>query len=117
MTKVRFLPADRTVEGREQMTLLQLARKAHVSIPTRCDGNAACLMCKVNVIEASGLQAPQDKEIIKLGEDAIHKGIRLSCQAKLAHTGKLVVVELLENPLKAAIRAQLAKQQEDDSLW
>lgn len=117
MIKVRFMPADRTVEGRVHMSLLQIARKANVSISTRCDGNAACMMCKVHVLDSSGLQPPQPKEIIKLGEDAIHRGIRLSCQAKLCDSGKLVVVELPESPLKAAIRAQLAKQQEEDSLW
>jgi 2Fe-2S ferredoxin len=117
MIKVRFLPADRTVEGREHMSILQLARKAHVSISTRCDGNAACMMCKVQTIDASGLQAPQQKEVIKLGDEAIQRGIRLACQAKLGGVGKMVVVELPESPLKAAIRAQLAKQQEEDSLW
>jgi 2Fe-2S ferredoxin len=68
MIKVRFLPADRTVEGRAHMSILQLARKANVSIATRCDGNAACMMCKVQVIEGAGLQPPQLKEINKLGE-------------------------------------------------
>lgn len=117
MIKVQFLPNDRIVEAREHFSLLQVARRANVSIPTRCDGNAACMMCKVRVIDGSGLSEPSSKELLKLGEYALADGIRLACQAKLSSQGKTVVVQLPESPLKAAIRAQLAKQQEEDTLW
>jgi 2Fe-2S ferredoxin len=114
--KVRFYPQNKVIEARENMSILQLARKLHISISTRCDGQAACMMCKVKIQDDSGLKPAAQKEIIKLGEEAIQKGFRLSCQAVCGRQGQ-VVVEIPESPLKAAIRAQLAKQQEEDSLW
>lgn len=51
-----------------------------------------------------------DNERLKLGSLA-EEGIRLACQAKA--TGN-VTVHIPEDPLKAAIRAQLAKQQEEE---
>jgi 2Fe-2S ferredoxin len=117
MSKVQFLPSKRIAEVREGTNLLQAARRANVSIPTRCDGQAGCLMCKVHVVEGTGLMPATEKEMYKLGEQLIASGTRLACQATLRKEAKLVVVELSESPLKAAIRAQLLKQQEEDTLW
>jgi 2Fe-2S ferredoxin len=67
-------------------------------------------MCKVNVQDQHGLAPMNDNERLKLGSLA-EEGIRLACQAKA--TGN-VTVHIPEDPLKAAIRAQLAKQQAEE---
>jgi 2Fe-2S ferredoxin len=43
-----------------------------------------------------------------------NEGVRLACQAKV--TGKSVAI-MPEDPLKAAVRKQLMRQEEDDKLW
>ena len=49
--KVTFLPMNKSIALKPGATLLHAARRAGVKITTRCDGKAACLMCKVNVDE------------------------------------------------------------------
>jgi 2Fe-2S ferredoxin len=109
MAKVRFLPDDLTIEVRQGVTLLEAARRAKVHIRTRCGGNAGCLMCKVNIVDADGLQPPKPNEARKLGAMVQH-GIRLACQTQCTVD---MTVEIPEDPLKAAIRAQLARQKEE----
>ncbi|MGF7030462.1 2Fe-2S ferredoxin [Paenibacillus mucilaginosus] len=110
--EVTFLPDGRKVTVRPGTTLLEASRRARVTIRTRCAGKAACLMCKVRVTEGmeSGLAEPGKNERLKLGGQEQY-GYRLACQAKV--TGP-VQVEVPEDPLKAAIRKQLEKQQEED---
>jgi 2Fe-2S ferredoxin len=117
MSTVEFLPGARKVTARPHTNLLQLARQAKVSITTRCDGNAACMMCKVHIEDGAGLLPADAKEQNKLGDAMLAQGYRLACQARISGNGQPVVVSIPESPLKAAIRAQLAKQQEEDSLW
>lgn len=113
MPIIRFMPDGKSIEARSGTTLLDASRRARVAISTRCDGNASCLMCKVEVADQSGLRAPGDKEKLKLGE-RINDGIRLACQAKVSGD---VTVNIPESPLKAAIRLQLERQKEEDRLW
>ncbi|MNJ35306.1 Na(+)-translocating NADH-quinone reductase subunit F [compost metagenome] len=112
--KVRFMPQDKAVKVRPGTTVLRAARDARVHIATRCGGNAGCLMCKVEVeAEHRGaLASPTTAEQRKLGPLLDH-GIRLACQAVIRGSAE---VRLPEDPLKAAIRKQLERQQEDD-LW
>ena len=117
MSQVQFLPDDRKIQARPNANLLELARSAKVSITTRCDGNAACMMCKVHIEDGAGLLPADVKEQNKLGELMLADGFRLACQARISGNGKPVIATIPESPLKAAIRAQLAKQQEEDSLW
>ncbi|MBD2861323.1 MULTISPECIES: 2Fe-2S iron-sulfur cluster-binding protein [Paenibacillus] len=109
---IRFLPDDKSVRVKPGTSVLDASRKARVLIRTRCGGNAACLMCKVSAESGEGLSAPSDNEKHKLGNQ-LTEGVRLACQAKV--TGNCTVI-IPEDPLKAAVRAQLAKQREDD-LW
>lgn len=116
MPKVTFLPDDRSVEVRSGTTLLDASRRARVQVRTRCNGLASCLMCKVSVAadQASALQEPSTAESRKIGS-LLKDGIRLSCQARVKSD---VVVEVPEDPLKAAIRKKLEEQQrERDELW
>ncbi|GKS11833.1 hypothetical protein YDYSY3_28330 [Paenibacillus chitinolyticus] len=108
--KVTFMPDNRSASVRLNTTLLDAARRANVHIRTRCSGQAACLMCKVHAGDQSGLSEPGKNERLKLGSQ-LQEGLRLSCQARI--TGD-VTVTVPEDPLKAAVRARLAKQREED---
>lgn len=113
--RVRFMPDDVAVEVRPGMTLLEASRRAGARVRTRCGGVAGCLMCKVRIepADAGSLRAPTNAEIIKLGETMLGDGMRLACQARVEGD---VLVHLPEDPLKAAIRKQLAEQRDDDWL-
>ena len=110
--KVTFLPMNKSIALKPGVTLLHAARCAGVKITTRCDGKAACLMCKVNVDEEhrAELYPPTDAEKRKLGS-LLEAGTRLSCQAKVCGS---LSVHVPEDPLKAAIRKQLERQQQED---
>ncbi|TMV51300.1 2Fe-2S iron-sulfur cluster binding domain-containing protein [Paenibacillus mesophilus] len=108
--EIRFLPDDKKVQVKPGTTVLDASKKARVHIRTRCDGNASCLMCKVTVEDGAGLSGPGENERRKLGE-MIERGFRLACQAKVLRG---CTVRVPEDPLKAAIRAQLAKQREEE---
>jgi len=111
--RIRFLPEGREAQVRPGTTVMDASRKAGVHIRSRCAGKAACLMCKVQVSDQSGLSPLSEMERRKLaGLD--EQGIRLSCQARV--TGP-VEVEVPEDPLRAAVRKQLEKQAEMDELW
>lgn len=105
---IRFLPDDKHVRVKSGTTLFQAGMLARVAIRSRCGGKAACLMCKVKVDDQSGLAPMNTNERLKL--DALRdEGYRLSCQARVLRD---VTVVVPEDPLKAAIRAQLAEQRE-----
>lgn len=108
MPEVLFLPDNKKVQVRPGTTLLEAARKAKLHIRTRCGGNAGCLMCKVIVREQSEPIPIRQNESLKLGS-LVEQGYRLACQAKVLGN---VIVELPEDPLKAAVRVQLAKLKE-----
>jgi 2Fe-2S ferredoxin len=109
MAHIKFLPEDKSILVKEGITLLEAARRAKVTIRTRCGGNAGCLMCKVKIIDSKNMLPPRPNEETKLGS-LIDQGYRLACQTKC--TGDLTV-EVPEDPLKAAVRAQLARQREE----
>jgi len=113
VSEVHFWPDDKKISVRPGTTLLDAGRKAKVHIRTRCDGKAACLMCKVKVSDPSGLAPMNVNERLKLGAQA-DEGFRLACQARVVGSVKVTVPE---DPLKAAIRAQLARQAEEDDLF
>jgi 2Fe-2S ferredoxin len=110
LPEITFWPDNKKIGVRPGTNLLDAGRRARVNIRTRCGGKAACLMCKVMVIDQSGLEPMNQNERLKLGSQA-SEGYRLSCQARVKGD---VEVYIPEDPLKAAIRAQLAKQKEDD---
>lgn len=72
-------------------------------------------MCKVQVDPeyAAALTPPSDAERRKLGP-LLDQGVRLACQAKIWGN---MVVQLPEDPLKAAIRKQLERQRKEEELW
>ncbi|MEV2858438.1 2Fe-2S iron-sulfur cluster-binding protein [Paenibacillus larvae] len=112
---IRFEPQGKVVEVRPGTSVLDAARKAGVVIRTRCGGKAGCLMCKIQVTKPSGLSKANDPEKRKLGSLA-DKGTRLSCQAKIIGNTEVIIPE---DPLKAAVRAQLEKQrkEQEEDQW
>lgn len=111
--EITFLPDNKKVQVRPGTTILDAGRKARVHIRTRCGAKAACLMCKVIVANPSGLGPLGANERMKLG-GLDERGYRLACQAKVFGD---VSVQIPEDPLKAAVREQLARQRmEDDGL-
>ncbi|MCL6459384.1 MAG: 2Fe-2S iron-sulfur cluster binding domain-containing protein [Gorillibacterium sp.] len=110
--KVSFLHDNIQIEVKTGTSLLEAARKAKVIVRSRCSGKAGCLMCKVTVKDQSNLAPMTKAERLKLGSLG-NQGIRLACQAAVMGT---VEVQVPEDPLKAAVRAQLARQKEED-LW
>lgn len=117
--QVTFLPSGKSIQVNTGTTVLTAARKAGVHIAVRCDGKAACLMCKVNTphpYDDEGhlcISVAEPAESRKLGS-SIGQGVRLSCQARVL--GDLTV-EVPEDRLKAAIRKQMEQQNEDLSDW
>jgi 2Fe-2S ferredoxin len=110
LPEVHFYPDQRKIQVRPGTTILDASTKARVLIRTRCGGKAACLMCKVVVEDQSGLSPMKRNEELKLGELS-ERGYRLACQACVIGATH---VSVPEDPLKAAVRAQLAKQREED---
>lgn len=110
--EITFLPDNKKITVKPGTTLLDAASRARVHVRTRCGGNASCLMCKVTVEDSIGLLPMIPNEARKLG-NLVDTHIRLACQARV--TGNVTVI-VPEDPLRAAVRAQLAKQQEED-LW
>jgi 2Fe-2S ferredoxin len=110
--EVHFYPDNRKIQVRSGTTLLDASMKARVLVRTRCGWNASCLMCKVIIEEQSGLSPMKSNEELKLGELS-ERGYRLACQACVMGDSHVTIPE---DPLKAAIRAQLAKQREDDEI-
>src|SRR5690606_24252852 len=109
--KVTFMPDGVTVDVRPGTTLLAAAKKAGVPVRTRCGGVAGCLMCKVKLPDPACATPRTPAELRKMGD---HSPWRLACQTKPLRD---LSVQVPEDPLKAAVRRQLEKQGEDDSLW
>ncbi|MFS0722660.1 2Fe-2S iron-sulfur cluster-binding protein [Paenibacillus sp. 1P07SE] len=112
---VRFMPEDRTIRVKAGSTVMDAARLAGIAIRSRCGGKAGCLMCKVSDITpgGQGLLPASELERRKLAGQ-LGEGIRLSCQARL---GADAVIEVPEDPLRAAVRRRLAEAQQEDELW
>lgn len=107
---VHFLPEDKKVKVRRGTTVFQAARQAKVHIRSRCGQKAGCLMCKVRVDDQRGLAPMNPREKLKLGISP-QTNMRLSCQSVV--TGDVTVI-VPEDPLRAAVRALLDKQREED---
>mgnify|MGYP001335397972 CR=1 FL=1 len=103
---VRFLPEGKTATVRPGTTLLEAAGRARAAVRTRCGGKASCLQCRVTVTDARGLSPPSDQERRKLGKDQLRRGVRLACQAVVWGD---VTAAVPEDPLRAAVRAQMER--------
>ena len=83
MARLIFMPHGKEVDADGRLSILQLAQKIGLPLPSTCGGNKKCGKCKVVVQKAEGiLPPPSDQEREKLGE-LLHRGYRLACETVL----------------------------------
>ncbi len=83
MARLIFMPQGKEVDADGRLSILQLAQKIGLPLPSTCGGNKKCGKCKVVVQKAEGiLPPPSDQEREKLGE-LLHRGYRLACETVL----------------------------------
>jgi ferredoxin len=96
MPSVRYLPVDVRVECAAGDSVFHVAKTAGIPVPTACNGQASCGLCRVKVVggekELSPMNADEKRH---LGNVYFINKLRLSCQAKVAGD---VTVELPEMP-------------------
>lgn len=84
MVKVRFLPADVTVEVDAGTTLFDAGARAAAGIDTACVGKGTCGLCRVKVVDGeAGLSAYTEEEERHLGNLYRITRLRLSCRARV----------------------------------
>jgi ferredoxin len=80
------------VEGRAGASLFELARGAGIAVSTACVGKATCGLCRMKVVAGEEALSPfNDAERKHLGNVYFITKQRLSCQARLAAAGDVVV--------------------------
>ncbi len=82
MPKVRFLPANITVQARPGTILLDIALDNSIRINHNCGGNCACATCHVHIEKGyDTLNPPSEQELDMLHEaEGRQDNSRLSCQ-------------------------------------
>ena len=76
---------DWNVEVEEGKSLLDAARLCDAPVHTLCNGIAACIQCKVRIIEGGeNLSAPESLEKDRIGNIFHITGERLGCQARVS---------------------------------
>jgi len=81
--KVKFVPQNVEFELEPNETVLELSRRAGVTIKSVCNGVPSCAECRVRVIEGThNLLPPSFKEKNLIGTAYFVDGSRLSCQLK-----------------------------------
>lgn len=108
---VTFQPENKQIEVGSGITILQAAIKARIPIRYKCGGKGSCLTCKVHIEDVNSVSEPTSSEKQKLGIDITDN--RLACQTKILNS---TTVTIPEDPLKAAIRRQLSKKN-NNSIW
>jgi ferredoxin len=82
--KVRFLPADVTVEVAAGTTLFDAGGRGGVGVDTACVGKGTCGLCRVKVIEgADGLSPYTEVEERHLGNLYRITKLRLACRTQV----------------------------------
>ena len=83
--KVRFLPADVTVEVAAGATLFDAGAEAMAGIDTACVGKGTCGLCRVKVVDGdAALSAYTDEEERHLGNLYRITRLRLACRTRVA---------------------------------
>ena len=82
--KVRFLPADVTVEVAAGTTLFDAGGRGGVGVDTACVGKGTCGLCRVKVIEGGeSLSAYSEEEERHLGNLYRLTRLRLACRTRV----------------------------------
>lgn len=107
---VTFLPAQKRVKVALGTTIMQAAIRGRIGIRSRCNQQAGCLMCKVEVGDESAVFPKNEKEKRKLGDSKM----RLACQTRIKAS---TTVTIPGDPLKNIVQAMLKqRRKEGDSL-
>ncbi len=96
MATVTIMPAGKTIEAAEGMSLLAAILAADVAFTQQCEGNATCGACHIFVQEGrKGLSKIAREENEKLDSIVgVGSKSRLACQAKVLGTEN-IKIELL----------------------
>ncbi len=97
---IHFQPLGNKVESERGKTILDLARKAGVSIESICNSLGKCGKCRVVVrLGSASLSPPTTSEKNLFTEPDLKSGKRLACQARVGDAD--VVVEITQESHKA----------------
>jgi uncharacterized 2Fe-2S/4Fe-4S cluster protein (DUF4445 family) len=82
--KVRFLPADVTVDVDDGTTLFDAGGRGGVGVDTACVGKGTCGLCRVKVIDGGAALSPySDEEERHLGNLYRITKLRLACRTRV----------------------------------
>jgi ferredoxin len=85
MPSVTYLPIDLRVDCQPGESVFHVAKTAGIPIPTACNGQASCGLCRVRIVagekEISPMNADEKRH---LGNVYFINKMRLSCQTKVA---------------------------------
>ena len=104
MPKITYIDAsgtERTVEGKNGMTVMETAIKHNIpGIDADCGGACACATCHVYVepewLERLGPQSDMEQSMLDFAED-VRPASRLACQIKITGALDGLVVRLPES--------------------
>jgi len=86
--------------------LLEASRRVDAPVQTLCNGIAACIQCRVRVVEGrDNLSAPENLEKDRIGNIFHITGERMACQARVHGD---VVVEIM--PVRLPRRSRRSKR-------
>ena len=85
MPSINFAPDNKTVEVREDETILQAALRAGIPHTHVCGGKARCTTCRVFVVNANKLEVslPGESEIFLSRKLGFCGNVRLACQTRV----------------------------------
>jgi len=89
--KVTILPEKKTVYVLPGTNIVEAAGKANIPIELPCGGEGTCGKCRITVVEGNVPPLPSEEKL--LGKEAISKGVRLACQAKIYSPCKIHIPE------------------------
>jgi 2Fe-2S ferredoxin len=92
LPSITFMPSGRRLECADGESIFAVAQRHGVPIATACVGKATCGLCRVKILSGEGhLTAFNADERKHLGNVYFITKVRLSCQARIAAGGDVVV--------------------------
>ena len=101
LSRITFLPYQRSIEVSEGDSLIRTALQAGVHINASCGGEGVCAKCRVQVEEGEIVEGLSER----LSSEDIEAGYRLACQAKIKGDATIRV------PVESAMDRSMFDQQ------
>jgi uncharacterized 2Fe-2S/4Fe-4S cluster protein (DUF4445 family) len=101
LSRITFLPYQRSIEVSEGDSLIRTALQAGVHINASCGGEGVCAKCRVQVEQGEVSEGLSER----LSPDDIEAGYRLACQAKIKGDATIRV------PVESAMDRSMFDQQ------